>query len=192
MARAEAGGAAGAGGRAAVVIGAGVAGLCAARRLHARGVRVTLLEASDGVGGRVRSDTLEGGWTLDRGFHIFLTAYPEAQRTLDYDRLKVREALVQSAHTTAQPQGGEMRTRGGQGRAGSAAARGGCARCAVGRRGPLRQCCRAHCQACGAADGGARAATRLDDQRADVFSAAGEGRALCPEERSGVQRGERG
>lgn len=37
-----------------------------------------LLEASDGVGGRVRTDVVDG-FTLDRGFAIFLTSYPEAQ-----------------------------------------------------------------------------------------------------------------
>ena len=37
-----------------------------------------LLEASDGVGGRVRTDIVDG-FTLDRGFAIFLTSYPETQ-----------------------------------------------------------------------------------------------------------------
>jgi len=37
-----------------------------------------LLEASDGVGGRVRTDTVDG-FTLDRGFAIFLTSYPETK-----------------------------------------------------------------------------------------------------------------
>ncbi len=42
------------------------------------GVPFVLLEASDGVGGRVRTDTVDG-FTLDRGFAIFLTSYPETQ-----------------------------------------------------------------------------------------------------------------
>lgn len=37
-----------------------------------------LLEASDGVGGRVRTDKVDG-FLLDRGFQIFLTSYPEAK-----------------------------------------------------------------------------------------------------------------
>ncbi len=50
-----------------LVIGAGLAGLCCARRLAERGVSTVVLEASDGVGGRVRSDEVMG-FRLDRGF----------------------------------------------------------------------------------------------------------------------------
>ncbi len=49
------------------MIGAGIAGLAAARRLHDEGVRVTVLEARDGVGGRVRSHRTAGGATFDLG-----------------------------------------------------------------------------------------------------------------------------
>ena len=42
------------------VVGGGVAGLVCARMLHAAGVHVTLLEAGDGVGGRVRTDLVDG------------------------------------------------------------------------------------------------------------------------------------
>ncbi len=66
-----------------LVIGAGLAGLCCARRLFQAGVDCKVLEASNGVGGRVRTDRVEG-YQLDRGFQIFLTAYPEATRVLDY------------------------------------------------------------------------------------------------------------
>ncbi len=59
-----------------VVIGAGLAGLAAARLLHAAGRDVVVLEASDGVGGRVRTDHVDG-FTLDRGFQIVITSYPE-------------------------------------------------------------------------------------------------------------------
>ena len=44
----------------------------------AAGVSFVLLEASDGVGGRMRTDVVDG-FTLDRGFAIFLTSYPEMQ-----------------------------------------------------------------------------------------------------------------
>lgn len=70
----------------AVVVGAGVAGLVCARELARGGVAATVLEAADGVGGRVRTDLVDG-FRLDRGFQIFLTAYPEAKRQLDYSRL---------------------------------------------------------------------------------------------------------
>ena len=63
----------------AVVVGAGLAGLAAARTLHDGGRSVLVLEASDGVGGRVRSDRVDG-FVLDRGFQILLRAYPELDR----------------------------------------------------------------------------------------------------------------
>ena len=56
-----------------------------ARRLSARGLDVMVLEASDGIGGRVRTDEV-CGFRLDRGFQVLLTAYPEAQASLDYGR----------------------------------------------------------------------------------------------------------
>ncbi|GIL43974.1 hypothetical protein Vafri_1549 [Volvox africanus] len=72
-----------------IVVGAGVAGLSCAATLSRRGVRSTVLEASDGVGGRVRTDTVDG-FLLDRGFQIFLTGYPEAQAELDYSALQLQ------------------------------------------------------------------------------------------------------
>ena len=73
----------------ALVIGAGVAGLSCGLRLHKAGIPFTILESSDGPGGRVRSDKLEG-FILDRGFQIFLTSYPEAKEVLDYAGLDLR------------------------------------------------------------------------------------------------------
>lgn len=72
-----------------VIIGAGLAGLACARRLTEEGVTCTVLESSDGVGGRVRTDILEG-FQLDRGFQVFLAGYPEACRTLDYAALDLK------------------------------------------------------------------------------------------------------
>ena len=72
-----------------VVVGAGLAGLTCARHLTRAGCEVTLLEASDDVGGRVRTDRVDG-FLLDRGFQVLLTAYPEARAQLDYDRLDLR------------------------------------------------------------------------------------------------------
>lgn len=73
-----------------VVVGAGLAGLAAATRLHAARVPFVLLESSDSVGGRVRTDKVDG-FLLDRGFQIFITAYPEARRLLDYHALDLRK-----------------------------------------------------------------------------------------------------
>ena len=72
-----------------VIVGAGLAGLCCGRRLHQCGVPFAILEASDGVGGRVRTDAVDG-FKLDRGFQIFLPGYPEARRVLDYDALDLK------------------------------------------------------------------------------------------------------
>jgi len=70
------------------VVGAGLAGLRCARRLHERGVAATVLEAGDGVGGRVRTDRVDG-FLLDRGFQVLLTADPEARSVLDYRELEL-------------------------------------------------------------------------------------------------------
>jgi phytoene dehydrogenase-like protein len=70
----------------AVVVGAGLAGLACALHLAERGAEVVLLEASDGVGGRIRSDVVEG-FVLDRGFQVLVTSYPEAQRLLNLEEL---------------------------------------------------------------------------------------------------------
>lgn len=72
-----------------VIVGAGLAGLACARTLTAAGLNVRLLEASDGPGGRVRSDVVDG-FTLDRGFQILLTAYPELVRWFNLDELDLR------------------------------------------------------------------------------------------------------
>ncbi len=72
-----------------VVIGAGVAGLCCARKLHRHGIDVCICEAADEVGGRMRTDVLDG-FVLDHGFQVFLTSYPEARTILDYDSLKLK------------------------------------------------------------------------------------------------------
>ena len=72
-----------------VIVGAGLAGLVAARVLEQHGISPVLLEASDGVGGRVRSDIVDG-FILDRGFQVLLTGYPEIYRHLDIPALDLR------------------------------------------------------------------------------------------------------
>ena len=72
-----------------LIVGAGLAGLCCARTLQEKGVSFQILEASDGLGGRVRTDEVDG-FLLDRGFQVLLTAYPEARRVLDYARLELK------------------------------------------------------------------------------------------------------
>jgi phytoene dehydrogenase-like protein len=72
-----------------LIIGAGLAGLCCARVLHQAHIPFVILEASDGVGGRVRTDRVDG-FLLDRGFQVLQTAYPEARRVLDYPALNLK------------------------------------------------------------------------------------------------------
>jgi phytoene dehydrogenase-like protein len=72
-----------------VVIGAGLAGLAAARTIQTSGHSVIVVEASDAVGGRVRTDNVDG-FLLDRGFQVILTAYPELDTQVDMDALDVQ------------------------------------------------------------------------------------------------------
>ncbi len=69
-----------------LIVGAGLAGLACALTLKSGSIPFEILEASDGPGGRVRTDKLDG-YLLDRGFQVYLTAYPEGQRVLDYEAL---------------------------------------------------------------------------------------------------------
>jgi phytoene dehydrogenase-like protein len=72
-----------------LIIGAGLSGLACARRLTDGGLECTVLEASDGVGGRVRTDRVDG-FLLDRGFQVLLTGYPEASQALNYPALDLK------------------------------------------------------------------------------------------------------
>ena len=72
-----------------VVVGAGVAGLASALDLTAAGVPVQILDASDGVGGRMRTDR-SGGFLLDRGFQVFNTSYPQVKRRINLRALQLR------------------------------------------------------------------------------------------------------
>lgn len=80
------------------IVGAGLAGLSCARFLLRAGIDTMVVEASDGVGGRVRSDNVDG-FILDRGFQVLLTQYPEPHHQLRMRDLDVRRfdpgALVQ-------------------------------------------------------------------------------------------------
>ncbi|GAA3989985.1 NAD(P)/FAD-dependent oxidoreductase [Allokutzneria multivorans] len=68
-------------------MGAGLAGLSAAEVLASAGVEVQVLEASDEVGGRVRTDVVDG-YRLDRGFQILCPAYPEVRTRVDLRALQ--------------------------------------------------------------------------------------------------------
>ena len=72
-----------------VVVGAGLAGLACALRLTAAGVATTVLEAGDAVGGRVRTDVVDG-YLVDRGFQLLNPAYPALAVVADLDALRLR------------------------------------------------------------------------------------------------------
>ncbi len=72
-----------------VVIGAGLAGLATARHLAISGLDVHVIEASDDIGGRVRTDSVDG-LLLDRGFQLYNPSYEEGARILDLNLLNVR------------------------------------------------------------------------------------------------------
>jgi phytoene dehydrogenase-like protein len=66
-----------------------LAGLTCAKVLRERGAEVAVFEASEDVGGRVRTDE-QDGFLLDRGFQVYFTSYPVAERHLDYEALDFR------------------------------------------------------------------------------------------------------
>lgn len=92
-----------------LIIGAGLAGLSCALHLKNANIDFTILEGSDGIGGRVRSDNVDG-FVLDRGFQVLLSAYPDAQAILDYDKLALKSFIPgaqvrydKQFHTVADP-----------------------------------------------------------------------------------------
>ncbi|WP_430906856.1 protoporphyrinogen/coproporphyrinogen oxidase [Maribacter sp. 2-571] len=74
------------------IIGAGLSGLVAAITLEKKGYRPTIYEASDSIGGRVKTDIVNG-IPIDHGFQVLLTAYPAAQKYLDYEDLQLQHFL---------------------------------------------------------------------------------------------------
>ena len=63
-----------------IVIGAGLSGLTASRQLEKHGKSVLLLEATNQVGGRVKSDVVDG-YICDRGFQVINPKYPQVAKS---------------------------------------------------------------------------------------------------------------
>lgn len=81
------------------IIGGGLAGLACAAELTkpgsgfaGAGRSCVVLEGSDAVGGRVRTDIVEG-FRCDRGFQVYLDAYPTARQVFDHKALELKAFL---------------------------------------------------------------------------------------------------
>ncbi|MEV7431225.1 MULTISPECIES: FAD-dependent oxidoreductase [unclassified Nocardioides] len=72
-----------------VVVGAGLAGLRCARVLQDAGLDVVVCEATGRVGGRVRTDRVDG-FLVDQGFQLLNPAYPAVRRWVDVDALDLQ------------------------------------------------------------------------------------------------------
>jgi phytoene dehydrogenase-like protein len=86
-----------------VVVGAGLAGLACAQRLREHDVEAVVLEADEAVGGRVRTDDVDG-FLCDRGFQLLNPSYPVLPRVVDVEALDLRPfepgVAVTGAHGT--------------------------------------------------------------------------------------------
>jgi len=71
-----------------LIVGAGLSGLTCATVLQQSGIEYRIFDKADAVGGRVRTDDVDG-FRLDRGFQVLLTGYPETRRFLDCEGLKL-------------------------------------------------------------------------------------------------------
>ena len=78
------------------IIGAGISGLIAAKVLEEHGFYPTVIEASDRVGGRVKTDVIDG-YQLDHGFQVLLTAYPAARKHLNFKELELQNFMPGAA-----------------------------------------------------------------------------------------------
>jgi len=70
------------------IVGGGIAGLTAANYLQRANINYTVFEAGDKPGGKLQTEVING-FTLDKGFQVFLTAYPEAKAFLNYNTLNL-------------------------------------------------------------------------------------------------------
>nr|CAE01661.2 OSJNBa0084K20.6 [Oryza sativa Japonica Group]CAE02483.2 OSJNBa0076N16.4 [Oryza sativa Japonica Group] len=85
------------GGRSVAVVGAGVSGLAAAYRLRKRGVQVTVFEAADRAGGKIRTNS-EGGFIWDEGANTMTESELEASRLIDDLGLQGKQQYPNSQH----------------------------------------------------------------------------------------------
>lgn len=70
-----------------IIIGAGASGLSCANSIPLN-CKSILLEAKSTIGGRLSSDIVDG-FTLNRGFAVFIDEYPESKAVFQYEGLKL-------------------------------------------------------------------------------------------------------
>lgn len=90
----------------AVIIGAGVAGLIAAKELEAYHLKTLVLDAAPQAGGRLKTDRIEG-FQLDHGFQVLLGAYPMVKKHLNLDALRTK-AFASGAYCFDRKKGFEV------------------------------------------------------------------------------------
>src|SRR5262245_62746700 len=76
-----------------VIIGGGISGLAAAHRLSKQQVHVTLLEASDRLGGTIQTEH-RNGFLLERGPDSFISEKPQALELAK--RLGLESQIIQT------------------------------------------------------------------------------------------------
>ncbi len=89
-----------------IVVGGGFAGVAAAARLRAHGARVTVLEARDTLGGRARSDVVDG-ITIDTGAQLVTSAFTHTLHLL-------RGAVATPGHAQPDARSPSLRATGGR------------------------------------------------------------------------------
>ncbi len=72
-----------------IIVGGGIAALSTALELEKFNLKILILEKTDRVGGRVKTDVVDG-FLLDHGFQVYLTSYPEGKKLLDYKELNLK------------------------------------------------------------------------------------------------------
>ena len=80
-----------------VIIGAGISGLTCAKYLKDKGEDFVILEASESIGGRVKTDNIEG-FKLDHGFQVFSNFVSGSSKDSQLRCTRISEDTVRSTH----------------------------------------------------------------------------------------------
>ena len=75
-----------------IVVGGGLSGMTATITLQQNNVDAIILESTERLGGRVKTDLIDG-FLLNRGFHVFNPSYPEVHKWLDIKELDLKHFL---------------------------------------------------------------------------------------------------